>query len=75
MFRLWIKQKKMHQTIAILFTSLFVGIAYSQTDSNGNPIFNSVTVAEKRFSDFSDNKIFIFCLLNRRSLQRGRFLH
>ena len=53
MFRLWIKQKKMRQTIAILFTSLFVGSAYSQTDSNGNPVFNSVTVAEERFSDFS----------------------
>ena len=43
----------MRQVIVLMFVLLAIGNVYAQTDRNGNPIFNSVTVAEERFSDFS----------------------
>lgn len=38
--------------IIILITLLIFGNVYSQTDKNGNPIFNSVSINEKEFDNF-----------------------
>lgn len=44
-------RQKMRNTI-ILITLLIFGNVHSQTDKNGNPIFNSVSINEKEFDNF-----------------------
>ncbi|WP_041567207.1 hypothetical protein [Nonlabens dokdonensis] len=41
------------RNLIILFTILTIGNVYSQTDKNGNPIFNSISTNEQEFDDFN----------------------